>query len=214
MWHRSREQVDFVRAAVSKESRSLCQVIDALRKEAHQPGASEIRCHGIISQNDGVQASMASVKRPIAFHGDDSIGDDEVRPNRGADVENASLDALPMENVFWPPVDGARSVQKLDLFDSAAFCSDCPSLVKVRWALAEVHVPTMVSNVLCAWERLCAIDIISVLTHSRASRQSYQQLKNHHIQACLVIRHGQVLWRTFTRESYTTGPSWKIMHLE
>jgi hypothetical protein len=28
-------------------------------------------------------------------------------------------------------------------------------------------------------------------THRRASRQSYQQLKNHHIQACLVIRHGQ-----------------------
>jgi hypothetical protein len=54
VWHRSREQVDFVRAAVSKESRSLCQVIDALRKEAHQPGASEIRCHGIISQNDAV----------------------------------------------------------------------------------------------------------------------------------------------------------------
>ena len=108
----AREQIDSAWVAVSEESRGLREVIYPFRNEAHQPGAGEIRRHGIIGQNDLVQVSMGSVQRAVAFHGNDSIGNHEVRPNCRADVENASLDALPMENVFWPPVDGARNYAK------------------------------------------------------------------------------------------------------
>ena len=78
----AREQIDPACVAVSEESRGLRKVTYAFRNEAHQPGAREIRRHGIISQNDGVQVSMGSVERAVAFHGNESIGNNEVRANR------------------------------------------------------------------------------------------------------------------------------------
>ncbi|MGH9631087.1 MAG: hypothetical protein ACRD7E_22500 [Bryobacteraceae bacterium] len=46
--HLSREQVDFVRTAVSEESGGLREMVDSLRNQPHEPDACEIRCNWIV----------------------------------------------------------------------------------------------------------------------------------------------------------------------
>src|SRR5262245_41782854 len=45
---------------------------------------------------------------PVSFHRDDAVGDHEVRPNCRANIENATLDTLPMEDILWPSIHDAR----------------------------------------------------------------------------------------------------------
>jgi len=44
------------------------------------------------------------MQRSVALHADDPIGNDEMRRNSGIDIEDASIDALPKQQVFRPTV--------------------------------------------------------------------------------------------------------------
>ena len=48
----------------------------------------------------------STVERTVAFHTDDSVGDNEVRADCGTDVEDTFVNAGPVEDVFRPAVTG------------------------------------------------------------------------------------------------------------
>src|SRR5437762_14214307 len=52
---------------------------------------------------------MRSMQWPISLHRDYAIRDNEVGRRRGADIQNAPMDAFPMENVLGPAVLGPRN---------------------------------------------------------------------------------------------------------
>src|SRR5688572_30461580 len=77
---------------------------DAARIETHQTGTGEVRGHGVVSENYLAEISVSAVQRPVAFHGNDTIRNDEVHWHCGTDIENAPMDALPMQNILGPAI--------------------------------------------------------------------------------------------------------------
>src|SRR6266498_249674 len=103
-WHRFRDQVDPVIRAVPKKMRGPIEMPNAIGIEAHQSRTGEVCSHGIVGQDDLSKMPMSSVQGPVSFHRDDAVRDDEVHRYCGADIEDASVDALPMQDVLRPPV--------------------------------------------------------------------------------------------------------------
>src|SRR6266542_1466578 len=81
----------------------------------------EMGTSGLMSgagKRDGASASALApsldstnrgqVQGPVSFHRDDAVRDDEVHRYCRADIEDASVDALPMQDVLRPPVLRAR----------------------------------------------------------------------------------------------------------
>src|SRR6202521_4219589 len=75
--------------------------------ETHQTCAGEVCGDGIIGENDLAQMSMSSIQRSVAFHGDDTVRDYKVNWRRRTDVEDATVDSFPVEDVLGPTVLGA-----------------------------------------------------------------------------------------------------------
>jgi hypothetical protein len=67
---------------------------------AHQTGTGEVRGHGIVGENDLPEMSVTPLKRPVPFHGNDAVRYDEVHRRRCADINDAPVDALPMQHVL------------------------------------------------------------------------------------------------------------------
>src|SRR5271166_1805039 len=105
-------QVDECRRSVAKESRALPNMHDSVGFESHQPGTGRVGGHRIISEHDLSQETIRAVERPVAFHCYNAVGDHEVHRNGGAKIEDALLNALPMENILWPSVSCARNNAK------------------------------------------------------------------------------------------------------
>jgi hypothetical protein len=85
---------------VAEELRRLMDMDHAIGFETHQSGAGSIGGDRIISQNDTPKPPRSSVERTIAFHRHDCVCDHKTDRNRGADIENASLNTAPVENVL------------------------------------------------------------------------------------------------------------------
>jgi hypothetical protein len=69
--------------------------------ETNQSGAGCVRGDGIVRQHDLSQSTIGTVERPVAFHGHDAIGDHEIDGNGCAQIKNALVNALPVENILW-----------------------------------------------------------------------------------------------------------------
>jgi hypothetical protein len=110
-WHDSLRQslgdeVDAFWNAVPEETRRTVKVPNPVRIEPHQSCASEVRRDWIIGENDFAKMPMSAVKRPIAFHCDHAIRDDEMDRYRSAEIEDAPMDSFPVENILRPTVPG------------------------------------------------------------------------------------------------------------
>jgi hypothetical protein len=79
-------------------------VSDSVWLQAHEPGARGIGRDWVIGENQTPKRPGCSVQWAVAFHGHDRICDHKVNRHSGADVENALLDAVPMEDVLGPTV--------------------------------------------------------------------------------------------------------------
>ena len=88
----------------SKEQRSFTDVCHLLGKHTESPGASRISSHRIVGKYQCVQSAGGSVQRAVALHRDNRVSDDKVRADRGANVENAFVNAGPMEDVLGPAI--------------------------------------------------------------------------------------------------------------
>jgi hypothetical protein len=80
----------------------------AVRFEAHEPRTCRIGSDGIIGENNSAEGPWRSIQWTVAFHRHDRVCNHKIDRNRGADVENALLDAVPVENVFRPTISASR----------------------------------------------------------------------------------------------------------
>jgi len=67
---------------------------------------------GVETHHDLPQRTGGAVERPASFHSHGPIGDHEANRNRGAQIEDALLNDIPVENVFRPSISGARNYAK------------------------------------------------------------------------------------------------------
>src|SRR5213594_2474889 len=89
---------------VADEGRCLTDVSDPFRDHPQHASANDVRRNWIVAEYNRVQVDAPAVERPIALHSHDPIGNDKVRTHRGADIENAFVNAGPMKNVLGPAV--------------------------------------------------------------------------------------------------------------
>lgn len=80
---------------------------NAHRIDPHQPAAGRVRGDGIVGKDEAAESLHRAVQRAVAFHGLNPVGDYEVDGHRGGKLDDGVVDALPMQNVLGPAVDGA-----------------------------------------------------------------------------------------------------------
>ena len=100
LWQKPRTAL---RRSVPEELSRLSQIVHTPRVETHQAGAYEIGGDGIVGQHDPPKIARRAMQRPVALHADDPVGYDEMRRNSGIDIEDASINALPMQQVLRTP---------------------------------------------------------------------------------------------------------------
>jgi hypothetical protein len=77
---------------------------------------------------------MSSVQRPVSLHGNDTVSNDEVHRCRRTDIENASMNALPAQNILGPAIFHAR--HDADMFFM-------PSVTPAQWWVLIFGIDTM-----------------------------------------------------------------------
>ena len=82
----------------------MADVDDLVRIKSHQTCAGRIAGNGIIGKHDLAEWAGSAIERAIAFHRDNSIRDNKMNWNGGADIQDALLNALPVENILRPSV--------------------------------------------------------------------------------------------------------------
>src|SRR6266849_3739930 len=107
-WQAFCDQIDPIMRAVPEKMGCAIEMPHSIRIQAHQTSTGEVRGHGIVGENDLPEMSVTSVKRPVTLHGNDAVCDDEVHRHRRADIKDAPVDALPMQNILGPAVLCAR----------------------------------------------------------------------------------------------------------
>ena len=89
---------------IAEEPRCFLYICDLLGHHADGPSRHYVRSNGVVGENDLVHSSRSAVERTVSFHANDSVGDDEVRADCRTDVQDALVDARPMQNVLRPTV--------------------------------------------------------------------------------------------------------------
>src|SRR5438128_408057 len=105
---------DPLTCSVAQELRRLDKVVHPQRIETHQARAGEIGGDRIISHHDPPKITRRTMQWAVALHANDSVCDDEVRGNRGVDVEDTSIDASPVEGILRPSVSDAPARRRTD----------------------------------------------------------------------------------------------------
>src|SRR5664279_1144135 len=100
--------LDKSRRSVPKESRALANVNDSIGMKSHQSRAGCVGCDRIICKHDLSQRTRGAVERPVAFHRHNAVRDNETDRNGCAQIKDALLNPLPMENVLRPSVSRTR----------------------------------------------------------------------------------------------------------
>jgi len=89
---------------ISKKPASFLDVSDPTWVDSKHARQNRVGCDGIIREQNDMQILGAPIKRPIPFHGDDAVCNDEVRAYSGADIENALVDTCPVKDIFGPAI--------------------------------------------------------------------------------------------------------------
>src|SRR5271166_5546994 len=100
-------QVDECRRSVAQESRTLADVHDSSGFEPHESCAGCIGSNRVIRKYDLSQRTRGAIKRPVSFHRNNAVRDNEVDRNSGAQIEDALLNALPVKNILRPSISRA-----------------------------------------------------------------------------------------------------------
>src|SRR5262245_22845240 len=85
------------------------QIPDAGRLDHHQPGGRAIDRDEIVAEDEDAGALRLAPDGAVALHADDAVDDRELRHRQGGvEIENALVDAGPVQRILRPAVDGAR----------------------------------------------------------------------------------------------------------
>src|SRR5271157_5380028 len=101
-------QVDECRRSVAQESRTLADVHDSSGFEPHESCAGCIGSNRVIRKYDLSQRTRSAVEWPVSFHRNNAVRDHKVDRNSCAQIEDALLNAFPVENILRPSVPCAR----------------------------------------------------------------------------------------------------------
>ena len=100
---------------------------DSFGVEAHQLRAGCISSNRIVGEHDLPQETSGAVEWPVSFHCHDAVRDNEVDRNGGAQIENALLNALPVEDILRPSVSRAGTTP--NMFFMLRVTPDQPCLI-------------------------------------------------------------------------------------
>jgi len=92
------------RSRIAKKSCPFANVHNSIRFEPHQSRAGGIGSDRIVGEHDFPEEPSGTVESAVSFHCYDPIRDHEVNRNSGAQIEDAFLDAFPVENILRPSV--------------------------------------------------------------------------------------------------------------
>src|SRR5664280_2022340 len=104
--------VDECRRSVAQESRTLADVPDSFGFEPHKPCAGCVGFNRVIRKHNLTQRPRRAVERSVSFHCHDAVRNNEVDRNGGAQIEDAFLNALPVEDVLRPSISRTRHYAK------------------------------------------------------------------------------------------------------
>src|SRR5271166_730916 len=104
--------VDECRRSVAQESRALADVHDSSGFEPHEPCAGCVGSNRVIRKHNLSQRTSRAVEWPVSFHRYDAVSDNEVDRKGGAQIEDAFLNALPVENILRPSISRTRHYAK------------------------------------------------------------------------------------------------------
>src|ERR1035441_5600868 len=85
---------------------------DSVGFESHQPGTGRVGGYRSGGEHDLPQETSGAVEWPVSFQGHDAVRDNEVDRNGGAQIEDAFLNALPVEDVLRPSISRTRHYAK------------------------------------------------------------------------------------------------------
>ena len=85
------------------------EVADLIGIDFHQPAASRVHRQEVVSHDEGAERLGVAHERAVAFHADDAVHDREIGRSREGDIDDAVVDAAPMEFVLRPAVADARN---------------------------------------------------------------------------------------------------------
>src|SRR5271157_4853857 len=105
-------QVDECRRSVAQKSRTLADVHDSSGFEPHESRTGCIGSDRVIRNNNLPKRTSSAVKGSVAFHGLNAVCDHEMDRNGGAQIEDALLNALPVEDVLRPSISRTRHYAK------------------------------------------------------------------------------------------------------
>src|SRR2546426_649498 len=97
---------------IPNECRCFSDMFDVIWLRSQKTRQNKVGSDEIIGQQNSMELLGGAIEWPIAVHPYDAICNDEVRTNRGADVENAFVDSRPVKDVFRPTVAGAGNDPK------------------------------------------------------------------------------------------------------
>ena len=95
---------NLIRRRVPDELRGFVDVTHSIGFETHEPGTRRICGYRIVGENNTAQLPGRPIQWAVALHAPNGIRDYEMDGNRGTQVKDRFLDAVPMENVLRPPV--------------------------------------------------------------------------------------------------------------
>src|SRR5271166_6618537 len=97
------------RRSVAQEFQALANVHNSAGFESHQPRTGCVGSDRIVRKHYRSKRPRRAVERPVSFHCHNAVRDDEVNRNGGAEIEDAFLNAVPVEDILRPSVSCARN---------------------------------------------------------------------------------------------------------
>src|SRR4029434_4247340 len=84
------------------------EVVHFFRAEAHDAASGGVRGNRVVPEQEHASVLGISLNWAIPFHSEDAIHDDEIGASGGVDIEDGTVDASPVENVFRPAIATSR----------------------------------------------------------------------------------------------------------
>ena len=95
---------DPVRFSIAQKTPALLEVLYGSGVQAHQARTRQFGRNGIMSQHEPTQPPKFTLQRAVALHCFDPVRDYEMNRSRGANIQYAFMDAVPVQNAFRPAV--------------------------------------------------------------------------------------------------------------
>src|SRR6185369_3724554 len=105
--------IDSLLDDVSQKTPRLLEIPNLPWVDRHQPRRGGVDGDGIITEDECTTSPGLALDRPVALHAHDAVDDGKARHRqRAVDVEDALVDARPVQDVLRPAVDSARDAAK------------------------------------------------------------------------------------------------------